>query len=254
MSAANTTDAPPTQPLLPFHPLADKFPLMEGADFTDLVEDIRKNGLRQEIDTYQGKIIDGRNRARACIEAGEKPRYHERRFSTEAGLVAFIISQNIHRRHLTAERKRDLLVELVKASPEKSDRQLAKEAGTTHPTIAKARKQAEATGKALPVEKRTGADGKARKCPAKKHTVEPKAKKAGDVVLDNVTPPPVSEAAAPVNKAMSADPLVEKLREFCAYTIKSVCDGHLKLSGSPEHMRRWKELRDHVAPHIEVRP
>jgi hypothetical protein len=56
-------------------------------------------------------------------------------------------------------------VQLVAAQPEKSDRQLAKETGTTHPTIAKAREQAEATGKALPVEKRTGGDGKTRKQP-----------------------------------------------------------------------------------------
>jgi hypothetical protein len=92
-------------------------------------------------------------------------------------VLAYVISKNIHRRHLTAEQKLNLLVELVKASPEKSDRALAKEAGTTHPTIAKARRQAEATGKALPVEKRTGADGKARKQPAKK------AKGWGRIVL-----------------------------------------------------------------------
>jgi hypothetical protein len=66
-----------------------------------------------------------------------------------------------------------VLAKLVAAQPEKSDRQLAKQAGVSHPTIAKARRAAEATGKALPVDKRVGADGKPRKQPANKVKVKP---------------------------------------------------------------------------------
>jgi ParB-like chromosome segregation protein Spo0J len=161
---------------LKFHPLSKLGgPLMEGAEFDELVADIKKNGLLKPIAVFDGKILDGRNRYRACIAAG----VHLVTDDIDGWIddpAAYVISANIHRRHLTPEQKRDLLVELVKASPEKSDRTLAKEAGTTHPTIAKARKQAEATGKALPVEKRTGADGKARKQPARK---QPERKKAG---------------------------------------------------------------------------
>jgi ParB-like chromosome segregation protein Spo0J len=160
---------------LKFHPLADLFPLMAGAEFDELVADIKANGLLKPIAVFDGMILDGRNRYRACIAAG----VHLVTDDIDGWIddpAAYVISANIHRRHLTPEQKRDLLVELVKASPEKSDRTLAKEAGTTHPTIAKARKQAEATGKALPVEKRTGADGKARKQPARK---QPARKKAG---------------------------------------------------------------------------
>jgi ParB-like chromosome segregation protein Spo0J len=169
---------------LKFHPLADIFPLMEGAEFEQLVADIKANGLREKIDLYQGKIVDGRNRYRALQRLGIDPSAEPSKYFRKAiyahavggeiapheqnnddRVRAYVISRNIHRRHLTPEQKQDLLIELVKASPEKSDRTLAKEGGTTHPTIAKARKQAEATGKALPVEKRTGADGKVRKQP-----------------------------------------------------------------------------------------
>src|SRR6516165_5048534 len=69
--------------LLPFHPLADMFPLIEGKDFDDLVADIKQNGLREEIsfvlvekggrEVEKGGrevIVDGRNRYRACLKAG----------------------------------------------------------------------------------------------------------------------------------------------------------------------------------------
>ena len=32
-----------------FHPLANLFPLIEGREFSDLVEDVRRNGQREAI-------------------------------------------------------------------------------------------------------------------------------------------------------------------------------------------------------------
>jgi len=58
---------------LEFHPLADIFPMMEGAEFAELVEDIRTNGLRNAIMLHEGKILDGRNRYRACLALGIEP-------------------------------------------------------------------------------------------------------------------------------------------------------------------------------------
>src|SRR5262249_18836723 len=82
---------------LPFHPLADVLPLIEGAEFDRLVADIREQGLLNPITMYEGKILDGRNRYRACRAAGVTPRYVEFEGKDPA---AFVVSQNLERRHL----------------------------------------------------------------------------------------------------------------------------------------------------------
>ena len=160
---------------LKFHPLAGIFPLMKGAEFDELVADIKANGLGLPIILYKGMILDGRNRYRALHAFGVPPEFIRDHccvtpdcIDEQGGPAAYVISANIRRRHLAPEDKIKILAQLVAAHPEKSDRKLAKEAGVSHPTMAKARREAEATGKALPVGKRVGADGKARKQPARK--------------------------------------------------------------------------------------
>jgi hypothetical protein len=81
-----------------FHPYSEIFPLIEGAQFDELVEDIKEHGLREKIWTYEGKILDGRNRFLACKKAKVSPEYRE--FNGKDAL-SFIVSLNVSRRHLT---------------------------------------------------------------------------------------------------------------------------------------------------------
>src|SRR5262249_38275842 len=129
---------------LEFHPLADKFPPMTDTEYDALVADIRAHGQREPIVTYEGKILDGRNRYHACCELGLEPwtKRFEDVVSTNDSPAAFVVSVNIHRRHLTLEQKQAALIELRVANPEKSDRQLAA-AGVAHTTMSRATKRAE---------------------------------------------------------------------------------------------------------------
>ena len=81
------------------HPYADRFPLLCDAELVELVESIKANGLRNPIvlDT-DGRILDGRNRARACEIAGVEPEY-----VTYEGddLAEYVIDTNASRRHMT---------------------------------------------------------------------------------------------------------------------------------------------------------
>lgn len=80
------------------HPLCTLFPRIEGAEFIALKADIVANGLRHPIVLHAGFILDGGNRYRACMEAGVEPEYIE--FAGN-NIVSFVLSSNMHRRHLT---------------------------------------------------------------------------------------------------------------------------------------------------------
>lgn len=81
-----------------FHPLSELFPLMQGREFDELVADVKANGLREPIWTYEGQILDGRNRWRAC-EAAQLAHRPMRAYEGDDP-VSFVVSLNLHRRHL----------------------------------------------------------------------------------------------------------------------------------------------------------
>ena len=88
----------PKAPDMPFHPLADLFPLPSEDELRALADDIADHGLREPIVTLEGQILDGRCRYLACKMAGVEPR-----FATHDGdePIAYVLSRNFHRRHLT---------------------------------------------------------------------------------------------------------------------------------------------------------
>ena len=81
------------------HPVADIFPRMTAAEYAALRDDIEAHGQREPIWVFDGQIIDGRHRAQACEELGIEPAVREYD-GDESGLVGFVVSLNLHRRHL----------------------------------------------------------------------------------------------------------------------------------------------------------
>jgi hypothetical protein len=81
---------------------------------------------------------------------------------------AYVISANIQRRHLTAEQKRELIAKLVKATPEKSNRQIAETVKASPTTVGTVRANMEAKGEVSKLDTRT--DAKGVKQPATKPT------------------------------------------------------------------------------------
>lgn len=95
-----------------YHEVADIFPLMTGEEFDALKADIAVNGQREPIWLHpDGSIIDGRNRHRACIDLGIAP--HFRTWDGNGSLVAFVVSLNLHRRHLTSGQKAIIAAEIL---------------------------------------------------------------------------------------------------------------------------------------------
>ena len=96
----------------PYHPIADLFPLMTGDEYDQLKADIAANGLLEAIWLHpDGSIIDGRNRHRACLDTNTPPRF--RTWSNNGSLTAFVVSMNLHRRHLTSSQRAVIALDVL---------------------------------------------------------------------------------------------------------------------------------------------
>lgn len=81
-----------------FHEFANIYRMLPESELQKLAENIKAKGQLLPITSYEGKILDGRNRFKACEIAGVNPRIEEYTGDDPLGLVA---SLNDHRRHDT---------------------------------------------------------------------------------------------------------------------------------------------------------
>jgi len=83
----------------PLHPACAAWPQMSDDDLLKLAENIKANGLLETIIlTQDGQVLDGRNRLLACEMVGVEPHVA---FYEGTDEVAFSISKNLNRRHLS---------------------------------------------------------------------------------------------------------------------------------------------------------
>lgn len=86
------------------HPDANSVRMMTDSEYEALRDDIKKNGQLVPATICQGKLLDGRNRLKACTELGIGL-WVENAGDSDVDTVAMVYSLNVTRRHLnTAER------------------------------------------------------------------------------------------------------------------------------------------------------
>jgi hypothetical protein len=184
------------------HAAAEAFPMMSEAELAELAEDIKRHGildpvvLWRENETDKHVLLDGRNRlaAAALLPDAEtriraalaRPIYK----GASCDPWAYCCSVNLHRRHLTADQKRDLVTKLLRADPSRSNRSIAGLAKVSDHTVSSVRNNLVDGAQIAHHAKRVGKDGVAQ--PATKplaHRQPPAA------VVHNTVPRP-----APISK------------------------------------------------------
>jgi len=230
----------PTPNLEP-HEFSKLFPPISVEDFDRLVADIKANGLHQRIVRYQGKILDGNNRYRACSLAGIEPTFAD--FTgIDADAQRYVISANIHRRHLSPDQRREIIAKLLQADPNKSDRTIAATVKVDNKTVAAVRGRMEATEEIPQLDKTTGADGKTRKRKAGKPKGKGSGKGSKAITFQEVTDGKTARNAYHVLEEHLLDALQEindrssfdHADEYAQATIEKLQDKLSKMQPQPE--------------------
>jgi hypothetical protein len=167
--------------VVPIHPAADLLPPMSPDALRELRSDIKKNGLRLGPVMWRAEegapalLVDGRSRLDAteveglpilddegkpfCAEIAKRCKYFR-----GGDPYDLVLSLNLHRRHLTAKQKREVIEKVLKAQPQKSNRTIAKQTRADHKTVGVVRRRLQQRGEIPHVSSRE--DTKGRKQPA----------------------------------------------------------------------------------------
>jgi hypothetical protein len=102
------------------HSLALIFPAMDAEALENMAADIKQNGQRDPIVLHEGKILDGVQRQAACEKANVTPSYSHwenlPEWKRKGGPLAFVISENLHRRHMTTGQRAEIAEGLAKGT------------------------------------------------------------------------------------------------------------------------------------------
>ena len=200
--------------LIPSHPFADLFPLDDGDNLHALADDLKENGQRQPAWTFDGKLLDGRRRQLACKRAGIP--FKTKAFKgTEDAALAFAVSMNLHRRHLSTG-DRALIAANVARMPRGGDRRSEDFKGSKEPL-------------------------KTNDEAASLLNVSTSSVKRAATVLENGTPAVQKAVKAGQVTVTDAAAVVSEPAKVQNAAVKAVCDGEAKtlreaveLNGKPE--------------------
>jgi hypothetical protein len=157
--------------ILPVHPACEILPAYDDSKLIKLGRDIKASGgIKIPVIVLvppDGRLalLDGRSRLDAMVHVGIKsdikivdghvvidaPGYDipapiEIVPDANFNAYAFVLSTNLHRRHLKNSDKRNITKKMVEAQPALSDRAIAKMAGVDHKTVKALRQEINANG------------------------------------------------------------------------------------------------------------
>jgi hypothetical protein len=223
--------------VLPVHPAAKLLPMISQDALRELGEDIKAHGLLFPVVVFEGQLLDGRNRLDAMELAGFDLIGSDGKI--KSGIIfnyvgaidpiAYALSANLHRRHLTNEQKRTLISDLLKATPEKSNRQIAELAKVDHKTVATVRTEREASGEIPHTETHTDRKGakrpahKAAKREAPFAAPSPEASAVVEPVFDDREESPSGSAGGTLADQPGRDP-ADPVHTVAQEIVAKICD------------------------------
>lgn len=154
-------------------------PTLGERAFRSLKEDIRISGVLVPIERDEvGALLDGHHRVRAVAELRSEgcdvtdPPVMVRVGFSELEKRAHVRALNLHRRHLTSAQRRAVIREQLRDTPDRSDRSIARQLGSSHVTVGRERaalqlRVEDATGQVVQFATRVGDDGKRRRLPVR---------------------------------------------------------------------------------------
>lgn len=144
---------------------ADLFPPLGPKDRQRLSESIRQFGVKVPVVISEtNEVIDGANRLELAIEHGltDVP-FAIRPDHSELERRELAETLNLDRRHLSRDQIRALIADRLKSNPERSDRDIAAEVGSSDKTVASERQSLASTAEIPKLTSRRGRDGKLRR-------------------------------------------------------------------------------------------
>ena len=184
---------------------ANPLPPLTPEEYEQLKADIALRGVIVPIllDAH-GNVIDGHHRRQIARELGEHIICPEETLDCseeEARDLAVVL--NTHRRQLSRDQRREAVAQLVKLGPARSNRQIARDAGVDHQTVAAVRGSLEATGEVPQLDRTVGADGRER--PARRAEPVPGPEVIGGQPLAHAEPRPVDHLARTLARKPQGD-------------------------------------------------
>jgi hypothetical protein len=254
------------------HPAAEIIPAMSPDEFETLVESIREAGkILVPIAIYKNEILDGRHRLDAAEKAGLNNMDGVAWIAPTQVLpmttdpYAYVLSANLHRRHLSTEGKRNVIAELLKAQPQKNDTQIAEMVKVSPHTVSDVRAEMEGRMQIAHVATHTDTLGRIQPATRAKPRAKPKATQATSQTepsvddnanntkteaenTESTTTAPIT-AVAPVTSVVSAtgntaNPLLKLTGRIAVRALLSVIDNPLAWPNEA----KIEKLRDTLRP------